>query len=103
MDVLFFLFVKIGLDFLGFYLKLLLGNKYIVEFVDFNFGWFEVFVVLDKIVVIIVYLIIEEIFLCYGILLEIIIDNGIENENRIVKEILDVLNIFYVKMFYYYL
>lgn len=103
MDVLLFLFVKIGLDLLGFYLKFLLGNKYIVGFVDLFFGWLEVYVVLDKIVVMIVYLIIEEIFFCYGVFMEIIIDNGIENENRIVKDVLEVLNIFYVKILYYYL
>lgn len=79
-----FLWVKIVVDLLGLYLILLLGNCYIVGFIDIYSGYLDVFLVKNKIVENVVYFIIEEIFLCYGCLLVFISDNGIEN---IVKEV----------------
>lgn len=48
MDILFFFMVKMGFDLFGLYLIFLLGNKYIVLFIDIYFGWLEVFFVFNK-------------------------------------------------------
>lgn len=66
-------------------------------FVDLYSGWPEAFAVPDKTAATIAHLIIEEVFPRYGAPLEIITDNGTENENRTVKETLHALNISHVK------
>ena len=88
-----FSFAKIGLDLSGPYPQSLSGNKYIVGFVDLYSGWPEAFAVPDKTAATIAHLIIEEIFPRFGAPLEIITDNGTENENKVVRETLQELNI----------
>lgn len=97
-----FPFAKIGLDLSGPYPKSLSGNKYIVGFVDLLSGWPEAYAVPDKTAATIAHLIIEEIFPRHGAPMEIITDNGTENENRTVKETLEALNISHVKTSYYH-
>lgn len=97
-----FSFAKIGLDLSGPYPKYLSGNKHIVGFVDLYSGRPEAFAVPDKTAATIAHLIIKEIFPRHGAPLEIITDNGTENENRTVKETLDALNISHVKTSYYH-
>lgn len=97
-----FSFAKIGLDPSGPYPRSLSGNKYIVGFVDLYSGWHGAFAVPDKTSATSAHLIIEDIFPRYGAPLEIITDNGTENENRTVKETIDALNISHVKTYYYH-
>ena len=97
-----FSFAKIGLDLSGPYPQSLSGNKYIVGFVDLYSGWPEAFAVPDKTAATIAHLIIEEIFPRFGAPLEIITDNGTENENKVVRETLQELNISHVKTSFYH-
>ncbi len=78
------------------------GNKYIVSFVDLYSGYPEAFAVPDKTAATIAHLIIEEIFPRYGSVLEIITDNGSENVNKAVKEMLETLNIHHVTTSFYH-
>lgn len=71
-------------------------------FVDLLSGWPEAYAVPDKTAATIAHLIIEEIFPRHGAPMEIITDNGTENENRTVKETLEALNISHVKTSYYH-
>ena len=94
-------FAKIGLDLSGPYPTTLLGNRYIVSFVDLYSGWPEAFPVPDKSADRIVHLILEEIFPRFGCPLQIVTDNGTENVNRKVRETLDAMNIHHIKTSYY--
>lgn len=76
-------FAKLGLDLSGPYPRSLSGNRYIVGFINLFSGWPEAFAVPDKKAENIAHLVIEEIFPRYGAPLQIITDNGTENENRI--------------------
>lgn len=95
-------FAKLGLDLSGPYPRSLSGNRYIVGFIDLFSGWPEAFAVPDKKAENIAHLVIEEIFPRYGAPLQIITDNGTENENRIVRETLMTLNISHVTTSYYH-
>ena len=97
-----FSMAKLGLDLSGPYPRSLSGNKYIVGFVDLYSGWPEAFAVPDKTAATIAHLLLEEIFPRYSSPLEIITDNGTENENRVVREALEALNICHVKTSYYH-
>lgn len=101
-DILPYPFAKLGLDLSGSYPRSLSGNRYIVGFVDVFSGWPEAFAVPDKKAENIAHLLIDEIFPRYGAPLQIITDNGTENENRIVKETLMTLNISHVTTSYYH-
>ena len=97
-----FSMAKLGLDLSGPYPRSLSGNKYIVGFVDLYSGWPEAFAVPDKTAATIAHLLLEEIFPRYSSPLEIITDNGTENENQVVRETLEALNICHVKTSYYH-
>jgi hypothetical protein len=86
-----------SLDLSGPYPQSLSGNRYIVGIVDLYSGWPEAFAVPDKTAATIAHLIIEDIFPRFGAPLEIITDNGTENENKVVNETLKELNISRVK------
>ena len=95
-------FAKVGLDLSGPYTRTLAGNKYIVSFIDWYSGWVEAFAVPDKCADTIAHLILEEIFPRFGAPLEIVTDNGTENENKVVREVLQTLNIHHVRTSYYH-
>ncbi|XP_060071985.1 uncharacterized protein LOC132551825 [Ylistrum balloti] len=97
-----FPFAKVGLDLSGPYPRSLSGNKYIVSFVDWYSGWPEAFAVPDKSAETIAHLLIEEIFPRYGAPLQIVTDNGTENENRVMRETLAVLNISHLTTAFYH-
>ena len=77
------------------------GNKYIVAFVDRFSGWPEAFAVPDKTADTIAHPPIEEIFPRFGCPLELVMDNGTENVNRVMKETLRTLNIHHVTTSFY--
>ena len=93
--------IKVSLALYGPYPKTLSGNKYIVSFVNRFSGWSKAFAVPDKTADTIAHLLIEEIFPCFGCRLELVTDNGTENVNRVMKEILSTLNIHYVTTSFY--
>lgn len=95
-------FAKLGLDLSGPYPRSLSGNRYIVGFIDLFSGMPDAFAVPDRKAENIAHLVIEEIFPRYGAPLQIITDNGTENENRIVKETLMTLNVSHVTTSYYH-
>lgn len=95
-------FAKLGLDLSRPYPRSLSGNRYIVGFVEVFSGWPEAFAVPDKKAENIAHLLIDIIFPRYGATLQIITDNGTENENRIVKETPMTLNISHVTTSYYH-
>ena len=95
-------FAKVSLDLSGPYPTSLAGNKYIVSFVDWYSGWPEAFAVPDKCAETIAHLILEEIFPKFGAPLELVTDNGTENENRVVRAVLKSLNVHHVKTSYYH-
>ena len=95
-------FAKSGLDLSGPYPTSLSGNTYIVSFIDLYSGWPDAFAVPDKSADQICNLLIDEIFLRHGQVLEMCSDNGTENINFKVKETLEALNIHHVKSSYYH-
>ena len=78
------------------------GNKYIVSFIDLFSGYPEAFACPDKSAQTIAHLIIDEIFVRYSCPLEILSDNGSENINQTVKEILAELNIHHLTTSFYH-
>jgi hypothetical protein len=90
------------LDLSGSYPTSLSGNKYIVSFIDLYSGWPEAFAVSDKSADQICNLLIDEIFPRHEQVLELCNDNGTENINYKVKEILEALNIHHVLSSYYH-
>lgn len=91
-----FPFAKISLDLSGPYPTTLSGNKYIVSFVDWYSGWPEAFPTPDKNASTIASLVLEEIFPRFGSCLVMVTDNGTENDNRIMREVLSELKIHHV-------
>lgn len=87
---------KLSLDLSGPYPKTLSGNKYIIAFVDWYSGWPEAFSVPNKEASTVAHLLMEEIFPRFGCPLQIVTDNGTENVNRVMKEVMAVLNIDHV-------
>ena len=95
-------FAKIGLDLSGPYPLTVSGNEYIAKFVDWYSGWLEAYPIPDKMGERIADLLIEEIFPGYGSCLQLVIDNGTEFYNRIVKETLEALNISQITTSFYH-
>ena len=88
---------KLSLDLSGPYPQTLSGNKYIAGFVCWYSSWIEAFSLPNKEAATIAHLIIEEIFPRFGCPLQIVTDNGTENVNRIMKEVLTFLNVDHVR------
>ena len=95
-------FAKIRLDLSGPYPTTMSGNKYIIGFIDLYSGWPEAFAVPDKSADNIAHLIIEEIFPRFDAPLQIVSDNGTENVNRTVKQVLEALNVHHVTTSFYH-
>ena len=87
---------KISLDLSGPYPTSMSGNKYIIAFVDWFSGWPEAFAVPDKTADTVAHLLLEHIFTRYGCPLQIVTDNGTENVNNVVKDVLETLNVDHV-------
>lgn len=96
-DIPLYAFAKIGSDLSGPYPISLLGNKYIVGYIDLYSSYPEAYAVPDKSAYNIAHSSIDEIFPRYGSPLEIITDNGTENVNKVRKETLETLNIHHVR------
>ena len=96
MDVPPYAFAKVSLDVSGPYPKSLSGNRYIIGFVDHFSGWPEAFATPDKSADTVAQLILEEIIPRHACPLQIVSDNGTENENRVMRETLKTLNIHHV-------
>lgn len=90
-------FAKIGSGLSGPYPISLLGNKYIVGYIDLYSGYPEAYAVPEKSAYNIAHSLIDEIFPRYGSLIERITDNGTKNVNKVRKETLETLNIHHVK------
>ena len=97
-----FPFAKLGLDISGPYPPTLSGNKYIISFVDWYSGWPEAFPVPDKSSETVAHLIIDEIIPRHSTPLQIVSDNGSENENKVIKHTLEENNISHVTTPYYH-
>ena len=93
---------KCAVDVGGPYPTSLSVNKYIVSFIDLFSGYSEALACPDKSAQTIAHLIIDEIFVRYSCPLEILSDNGSENINQTVKEILAELNIHHVTTSFYH-
>ena len=78
---------KLSLDLSGPYPGTLLGNIYIIAFVNWYSGWPEAFSVTDKTAETVADLIIDKIFPRFGSCLQYVTDNGTEKVNRIVKKL----------------
>lgn len=72
-----------------------------MSFIDIYSGWPEAFPVPDKSADNIVHLILEEIYPRYGCPLQILTDNGTENINKKVEDMLKELNINHITTSYY--
>ncbi|KAK6173844.1 hypothetical protein SNE40_017230 [Patella caerulea] len=94
-------FAKVSLDLSGPYPLSLSGNKYIISFVDWYSGWPEAYAVKDKSADNVAHLLIDEIFPRYGTPLQLVTDNGSENENRTMHQTLTALNIHHITTSYY--
>ena len=81
-------FAKLGLDVSGPYPKTLSGNKYIIGFVDSHSGLAETFIIPDKTAAIVAHFLLEDIIPSYHSPLQIVIDNGSEHINRVMKHTL---------------
>jgi transposase InsO family protein len=97
MDISPYPFAKIGLDVSGPY-----PNTYVISFVDWYSGWPEAFPVSDKSADTIAQLLIDEILPRHGIPLWIVTDNGSENVNKVIGEMLAELNIHHVVTSFYH-
>ena len=87
---------KVSLDLSGPYPQSASGNKYIVAFVDWYSGWPEAFPTTDKSAATISSLLLEEIFPRFGCCLSLVTDNGTENINKVMKDILKTLKIHHI-------
>ena len=93
---------KLSLDLSGPYPTSLLGNKYIIAFVDWYSVWPEAFAVPDKTAGTVADLIIEQIYPRFGCPLQIFSDNGTKNVNKVMKETLAKIKIDHVLTSVYY-
>ena len=89
-----------GLDVSGPYPTTLSGSKYIIIFVDWYSGWPEAFAVPDKSAGTVVHLVLGEIIPRNSTPLQIVIDNGTENINKVMKYTLEQMNISHVTTSY---
>ena len=102
MDVPQYPFAKVSLDMSGPYPRTQSGNRYIVSFVDHFSGWPEAFAVPDKTADTVVQLLAEQIIPRHSCPLQIVTDNGTENENKVMRETLREMNIDHVTTSYYH-
>jgi hypothetical protein len=102
MDIPPYPFAKISLDLSGPYPRSLSGNKYILSVVDHYSGWPEAFPIPDKSAENVAHIILDEIIPRFGCPLQVVSDNGTENENRIVRETLKEMNIDHITTSYYH-
>ena len=93
---------KISLGLSGPYPTSMSGNKYIIAFVDWFSGWPEAFSVPDKTADTVAHLLLENIFPRFGCPLQIVTDNGSENVNKVMKDVLETLNIDHVLISVYH-
>lgn len=93
---------KISLDLSGPYPTSMSGNKYIIAFVDWFSGWPEAFGVPDKTANTVAHLLLESIITRHGCPLQIVTDNGTENVNKVVEEVLEILNVNHVLTSFYH-
>ena len=87
---------KVSLDLSGPYPTSMSGNRYIIAFVDWFSGWPEAFAVPDKTADTVAHLLLEHIFPRFGCSLQIVTDNGTENVNKVIKDVLESLKIDHV-------
>ena len=102
MDIPPYPFAKVSLDLSGPYPRTLSGNRYIVTFVDHYSGWPEAFAVPDKSANTVVQLLTEEIIPRHSCPLQLVTDNGTENENQVMRETLRTMNIDHVRTSFYH-
>ena len=102
MDVPAYSFEKFSLDITDQYGETLRGNVYIVSFVDWLTNWAEAYAVSDKKAKTVASLILTEIFPLYRAPLEIVIDNGAENVNEIMRDTMASLNIKHISTSLYH-
>ena len=95
-------FAKVCMDISGPYPRSLSGNRYIVSLVDIYSGYPEAWPLPDKCADSIAHILIEEFFPRHSCPLQIVTDNGSENENRIVRETLKALNIDHITTSFYH-
>lgn len=62
------------IDIFGFLFEIFRGNKYILIVIDYFLNWVEIIFILDLIVVIIVWVLLNEVIGCYGCLDIIFLD-----------------------------
>lgn len=70
------LFEKVSCDISGLWLVIYDNNCYILVFIDMCIKWFEVFVILNIEVKIVVEIFVKEIVSCYGVLCVFLLDCG---------------------------
>ena len=92
-DVPSYLFEKISMDVSGPSGETPRGDKYIVNFVDWLTNWPEAFAVPDKKAQTVAGLLLTKIIPRFGTPLELVSDNGPENDNEIMQQTVESLNI----------
>ena len=102
MDVPPYPFAKVSLDLSGPYTRSMSGNRYIAAFVNHFTGWPEAFAVPDKSADTVVQLLTEKIIPRHSCPLQLVTDNGTENENRAMRETLREMNINHVTTSFYH-
>lgn len=95
-------FAKVSMDISGPYPTSLSGNKYILSVVDHYSGWPEAFALPDKSAESVAHVVIDEVFPRFRCPLQIVTDNGTENENRVIRETLKELNVDHVTTSFYH-
>ena len=95
-------FAKVSMDISGPYPTSLSGNKYILSVVDHYSGWPEAFALPDKSADNVAHVVIDEIFPRFGCPLQIVSDNGAENENKVIRKTLKELNVDHVTTSFYH-
>jgi len=95
-------FAKVSMDISGPYPRSLSGNKYILSIVDHYSGWPEAFPLPDKSAENVAHVVIDEVVPRFGCPLQVVTDNGTENENKVMRETLKTLNIDHVTTSFYH-
>jgi len=94
-------FAKIALDLSGPYPTTLSGNKYIIGFICLYSGFPEIFACDSKEADNVCHLLIDEIIPRYGAPLALVTDNGSENVNYKVRELLESQRVHHIKTSFY--
>ena len=95
-------FAKVSMHISGPYPTSLFGYKYILSVVDHYSGWQEAFALPDKSAENVGHVVIDEIFPRFGCPLQIVSDNGTENENKVIRETLKEMNVDHVTTSFYH-